>query len=175
MCYWYQQTADNYRKSDMALSEAAKEALAARTIDFVAPGEQQSEAGHEYNYSNDSGKGSYNTEHYRDAKANGYIEYALFNEKQVAEGLSVMFRFNLADRGRKATLTIDGVPVSDITIPPFVKGSDSNRFYNVEYAIPEQLIKDASGNVKKKFVVRLTASATTLCPGIYHVSLLTSK
>ena len=175
MCYWYQQTADNYRKSDMALSEAAKEALAARTIDFVAPGEQQSEAGHEYNYSNDSGKGSYNTEHYRDARANGYIEYALFNEKQVADGLSVMFRFNLADRGRKATLTIDGVPVSDITIPPFVKGSDSNRFYNVEYAIPEQLIKDASGNVKKKFVVRLTASSTTLCPGIYHVSLLTSK
>ena len=54
MCYWYQQTAENYEKSDMAQSEAANEALAARTLDFVAPGEQQSEAGHEYDYSSDS-------------------------------------------------------------------------------------------------------------------------
>ena len=49
MCYWYQQTADNFANSSMAQTEAANEALLARTLDFVAPGEQQSEAGHEYN------------------------------------------------------------------------------------------------------------------------------
>ena len=172
MCYWYQQTEENYQKSDMAQSEAANEALAARTLDFVAPGEQQSEAGHEYNYSSDSSTGEYNTEHYRDARANGYIQYTLFNEQQVAERLSVMFRFNLADRGRKATLTIDGVQVADITIPSSAKGSDANGFFNVEYPIPTQLITDANGAVKTKFVVRLTASSTTLCPGIYYVRLL---
>ena len=172
MCYWYQQTEENYQKSDMAQSEAANEALAARTLDFVAPGEQQSEAGHEYNYSSDSSTGEYNTEHYRDARANGYIQYTLFNEQQVAERLSVMFRFNLADRGRQATLTIDGTKVADITIPSSAKGSDANGFYNVEYAIPASLITDAAGQVKKKFVVRLTASPTTLCPGIYYVRLL---
>ena len=175
MCYWYQQTAENYSKSDMALSEAAKEAIAARTIDFVAPGEQQSEAGHEYNYSSDSNKGNYNTEHYRDARANGFIQYTLFNEQQVADSLTVMLRFNLADRGRKATLTIDGTPVADINIPPFAKESDSNRFFNMEFPIPEQLTKDASGKVQKQFVVRLTASPTTMCPGIYYVRLLKAK
>ncbi len=172
MCYWYQQTEENYKNSTMAQTEAANEALAARTLDFVAPGEQQSEAGHEYNYSSDSSTGEYNTEHYRDARANGHIQYTLFNEQQVAERLSVMFRFNLADRGRKATLTIDGEKVADITIPNSAKGSDPNGFYNVEYAIPAHLITDASGHVKTRFVVRLTASATTLCPGIYYVRLL---
>ena len=172
MIYWYQQTAENYEKSDMAQSEAANEALNARTLDFVAPGEQQSEAGHEYNYSNDSSTGEYNTEHYRDARANGYIQYTLYNYMQESDHLSIMFRFNLADKGRKATLTVDGTKVADITIPSSAKGSDANGFYNAEYALPDQLITDASGQVKKQFVVRLIASSTTLCPGIYYVRLL---
>ena len=83
-----------------------------------------------------------------------------------------MFRFNLADRGRRATLTIGGTQVADITIPSSAKGSDANGFYNVEYPIPAHLITDASGQVKKQFAVRLTASATTLCPGIYYVRLM---
>ncbi len=172
MCYWYQQTAENFEKSDMAQSEAANEALAARTLDFVAPGEQQSEAGHEYNYSSDSSTGDYNTEHYRDARANGHIQYTLYNEGQESDHLSILLRFNLADHGRKGTLSIDGTKVADITIPNSVKGSDANGFYNAEYAIPEQLVTDASGEVKKQFVVRLTASATTLCPGLYYVRLM---
>jgi len=61
-CYWYQQTAENYANSTMAADEAASEALAQRTIDFVAPGEQQSEAGHEYSYSSDSSTGNYGGE-----------------------------------------------------------------------------------------------------------------
>lgn len=172
MCYWYQQTAENYEKSDMALTEAANEALNDRTLDFVAPGEQQSEAGHEYNYSSDSSTGNYNTEHYRDARANGHIQYTLFNNERVADHLSIMLRFNLADKGRKAILTIDGTQVADITIPSSAKGSDVNGFYNVEYAIPDHLITDAQGQVKSKFVMRLTASPTTLCPGIYYVRLM---
>ncbi len=169
MCYWYQQTADNYAKSDMAKSEAAKEALAARTIDFVAPGEQQSEAGHEYDYSSDSSTGNFNTEHYRDAKANGHIQYTLFNDQRKVKTLSVMLRFNQFDRGRKGTLTINGERVADIAIPMRVEEKDANGFFNMEFAIPQKIIKKAKG---KKFVVRLTASSDTMCPGIYRVSLL---
>ena len=167
MCYWYQQTAENYANSTMAQSEAEREALAQRTLDFVAPGEQQSEAGHEYNYSSDSSTGLYNSERYRDARANGYIQYTLYNNSGVEENLSIMLRFQLADRGRRATLTVDGVQIADITIPNAFKGSDANGFYNVEYPIPADLAKG-----KDKFVVRLTASSTTLCPGIYYVRLM---
>ena len=167
MCYWYQQTEENYKNSTMAQTEAENEALAARTLDFVAPGEQQSEAGHEYNYSSDSSTGDYNTEHYRDARANGYIQYTLYNNSGVDSGLSIMLRMNLADQGRKGTLTVDGTKIADITVPSSAKGSDGNGFFNMEFPIPDAL---ASG--KTQFVVRLTASSSTMCPGIYYVRLL---
>lgn len=171
MCYWYLQTPENFASSDMALAEQKAAELEARTIDFVAPGEQQSEAGHEYNYSSDSSTGSYNDETYRDAKANGYIQYSLFNTRGVTDSLSVLCRFTTADQGRKATLTVDGVKIADIVIPQSVKGAD-NGFYNVEYPIPASLALNADGKAKEKFVVRLTASASTLCPGLYYMRLM---
>lgn len=171
MCYWYQQTPENFAKSDMAQSEAAIEALKNRTIDFVAPGEQQSEAGHEYNYSSDSGKGSYKGESYRDAKAGGYVEFALFNKDAVSEGLAIMCRFTTADRGRMATLTVDGTKIADITIPARVRNSE-NDFYNIEFPIPADLLKDSKGNAKTKFVVRLSATGSTPNPGLYYLRLV---
>ncbi len=172
MCYWYQQTAENYANSTMAQTEAANEALAVRTLDFVAPGEQQSEAGHEYNYSSDSGTGSYNGESYRDARAGGYVEYALFNGEGVAENLSVMCRFTTADQGRKATLSVNGQKIADVSIPSSVKNAESNGFYNIEYPIPAELCRDANGQATTKFVVRLAATAGTMNPGLYYLRLM---
>lgn len=171
MCYWYQQTPENFAKSDMAQSEAAIEALKNRTIDFVAPGEQQSEAGHEYNYSSDSGKGSYNGESYRDAKAGGYVEFALFNKDAISDSLSVMCRFTTADHGRTATLTVDGTKIADITIPGRVRNSE-NGFYNIEFPIPAELTKDGKGKIKTSYKVRLSATGTTPNPGLYYLRLV---
>ena len=171
MSYWYQQTAENFAQSDMAQTETANEALLARTLDFVAPGEQQSEAGHEYNYSSDSNKGSYNGESYRDAQKGGYVQYTLYNKTQVADSLSVMCRFTTADQGRKAVLTVDGTKIADINIPANYKGAE-NGFYNIEFPIPASLLKDGEGSVKTKFVVRLAATAGTLNPGLYYLRLL---
>ena len=171
MCYWYQQTPENFAKSDMAQSEAAIEALKNRTIDFVAPGEQQSEAGHEYNYSSDSGKGSYNGESYRDAKAGGYVEFALFNKDAISDSLSVMCRFTTADHGRTATLTVDGTKIADITIPGRVRNSE-NGFYNIEFPIPAELMKDSKGKIKTSYKVRLSATGSTPNPGLYYLRLV---
>ena len=170
-CYWYQQTEENYKNSSMAADEAAAEALSTRTLDFVAPGEQQSEAGHEGEHSNDSSTGSYNGESYRDARANGYIQYSLFNTRGVKEGLSIMLRFTTADKGRMGTLTVDGTKIADITVASSVKNA-VNGFYNVEFPIPAELATNADGTAKEKFVVRLTASATTLIPGLYYMRLM---
>ena len=171
MCYWYQQTADNFAHSDMAATEAANEALMARTLDFVAPGEQQSEAGHEYNYSSDSRTGNYNSESYRDAQRGGYIQYTLYNKEGVKENLSILCRFTTADKGRKGVLTVDGVKIADIEIPATVKGAEGNGFYNVEYPIPASLLLNDDGTAKSKFVVRLSAP-TTVCPGLYYLRLM---
>ena len=170
-CYWYQQTEENFKKSSMAADENAAAALAERTLDFVAPGEQQSEAGHEVKYSSESTTGNYNGEAYRDARANGYIQYTLYNKKGVKDSLAVMLRFTTADKGRKGSLSVDGKKIAEITVASSVKDAE-NGFYNVEYAIPAALAVDNDGNAKEKFVVRLTASATTLIPGLYYMRLM---
>ena len=171
MCYWYQQTAENFANSSMAQTEAENEALLARTLDFVAPGEQQSEAGHEYNYSANSSKGTYNGESYRDAQAGGYVQYTLFNNTQVGDSLSVMCRFTIADKGRKAVLTVDGTKIADIEIPSAYKKAE-NGFFNIEYPIPASLVRDEQGQVKTRFVVRLAATAGTINPGLYYLRLM---
>ena len=171
MCYWYQQTEARYQQSSMAADEAAAEALLKRTLDFVAPGEQQSEAGHECQYSSGSTTGTYNGEHYRDARQGGFVQYSLFNKQGVTDSLYVMLRFTAADRGRKASLTVDGEQLAEIAIP--ASGQRPARgFFQVEYPIPARLLVDAQGYPKEKFVVRLTASASTLMPGLYYVRLV---
>ena len=170
-CYWYQQTEENFKNSSMAADENAAAALAERTLDFVAPGEQQSEAGHDVKYSSESTTGNYNGEAYRDARANGYIQYTLYNKKGVKDSLAVMLRFTTADNGRKGTLSVDGTKIADITVASSVKDAE-NGFYNVEYAIPAALAVDNDGNAKEKFVVRLTASSSTLIPGLYYMRLM---
>lgn len=170
-CYWYQQNEENFKKSSMAADENAAAALAERTLDFVAPGEQQSEAGHEVKYSSESTTGNYNGEAYRDARANGYIQYTLYNKKGVKDSLAVMLRFTTADKGRKGTLSVDGKKIADITVASSAKNAE-NGFYNVEYAIPAALAVDNDGNAKEKFVVRLTASSSTLIPGLYYMRLM---
>ena len=169
-CYWYQQTAENFAQSTMAQTEAANERLAGRTLDFVAPGEQQSEAGHEYNYS-ESATGSYMGETYRDAGQGGHVQYTLYNKESVADSLAVMLRFTTADKNRKAVLTVDGTKIADITIPAEVKDAE-NGFYNIEYPIPVSLIKDGEDKVKTQFVVRLSATAGTINPGLYYLRLM---
>ena len=171
MCYWYQQTADNYAHSDMAAIEQARKDLEKRTLDFVATGEQQSEAGHEYSYSENSTTGMYNGENYRDAKAGGYVQFSLFNNPGKTDNLSVMCRFTTADHGRKATLKVDGKKIADITIPATYKDA-ANGFFNVEFPIPAPLVKGADGKPKRKFVVSLSASEGTLLPGLYYLRLM---
>lgn len=171
-CYWYQQTAENYANSDMGRKDAEEAAISRRTVDFVAPGEQQSEAGHDAAYSSESTSGSYKGETYRDARNNGFIQYTLDNEAGETENLSVMCRFTTADKGRKATIYIDGCAVADVVVPGNYKGAGDNGFYNIEYPIPARLMTGAGGQAKKRVTFKIVASPATLCPGLYYLRLL---
>ena len=172
MCYWYSATPEAYAQSEWGRADAERAALNARTLDFVATGEQQSEAGHHYQYSTDSSVGNYNGETYRDAKANGYIQYSLANPEGITEGVALMLRLTTADKGRMGTVTIDGKKLADITVAASVKTADSKGFYNLELPIPADMLKNADGSVKSEITFRLTASATTLIPGLYYVRLV---
>ncbi len=171
-CYWYQQTAENFANSSMAAEETAAAAIETRTLDFVATGEQQSEAGHDTYHANSS-TGTYNNEYYRDATSGGYIQYTLSYEGDAIEsGLSVLCRFTQADGGRKATLYIDDTPIANIHSLKTFNGTVSSDFYNVEFPIPAALMRDAEGNVKQSFVVKLSADKGTAVPGLYYMRLM---
>ena len=171
-CYWYQQTAENYAASEMGRADALEEALVARTLDFVATGEQQSEAGHDAVHSDDSSTGSYQGEYYRDAKQGGYMEYSLANTSGKTDCISIMCRFTTADKGRVGTITIDGKTLTTVTIPDTYKTADDNGFYNIEFGVPASMLLNADGSVKDKITFRLTASGTTMAPGLYYLRLL---
>ena len=170
--YWYQQNEEAFLTSDIGRKEREREELDNRTIDFVGTGEQQSEAGHKAKYSSGSTKGSYNGEFYRDAQTNGYIQYTLSNPDQISENLSIMCRFTTADRGRAATIYVDGTRLTTVTIPSSISSADDNGFFNADYPLPESLVRDKDGNVKKEFVFRITANQGTICPGLYYLRLL---
>ncbi len=174
MVYWYQATPEAFLASDIMRDERERKALDQRTIDFVATGEQQSEAGHDYRYSDDSHAGSYQDETFRDAQQGGFVEYSLYNKTGKTSGLSLMLRFTTADRGRTATLTVDGRTLAEITIPEKAENGRSG-FYNVEYALPEQMLTDADGKPRQKLAVRLAATGQSPIPGWYYLRLVETK
>ena len=171
-CYWYQQTAEGYANSDMGKKDAEEQAILERTLDFVATGEQQSEAGHMAKYSSASTSGSFRGETYRDARAGEFIQYVLANPKGLTENVSVMCRFIVNDKGRKGTIYIDGEKIADVTVPESHKKSDENGFYNEEYLIPSHLLVNADGTPKESVTFKIVASSSTMCTGLFYLRLL---
>ena len=171
-CYWYAQTEEVYSESDMGKADAAAAALIARTIDYVATGEQQSEAGHDASYSTNSSYGAYNGEFYRDAQRGGYVQYTLQNKSLVKDSLAIMCRFTTADKGRVGTIYINGVKLTTVTIPSSHKNAESNGFYNLEIELPKEMSVNADGSAKKEFVFKFVAENNTVLPGLYYLRLL---
>ncbi len=169
--YWNQQTEEEYANSDMAKQEEEEMKLEERTLDKVATGEQQSEAGHNCMTGGTSSTGVYNGEYYRDASANSYFEYDLsLAEATADEVLSVMFRYTTADAGRTGYIYVDGELLQTVTVSSSAGGSSS--FYNAEYLLPASMLLDATGSLKEKITVRMQAGSSGYAPGVYYIRLL---
>lgn len=173
MCYWYQQPREVFDMSDMTRADREAKALADRTVDFVATGEQQSEAGHEASYSPDSRYGAYRDEFYRDAQKGGYIQYTLANTTGTEKGLSLMMRYTTADRNRTATVYIDDKPLQQFTIPAKAENADDKGFFNMELLIlPDMMLMPDGKTPKSSVRVRIAATGDTPLPGCYYIRLL---
>ena len=79
-----------------------------------------------------------------------------------------MCRFHSADAGRACTIYINGKEFKAIQITAHKSGS----FYNIEYYIPENLLKEENGEVADSITVKFHANKGTLCPGLYYLRLL---
>lgn len=173
ICYWYQQPREVLEHSDMLRADREAKAMTDRTLDFVATGEQQSEAGHDALYSTDSRKGEYRDEFYRDAQKGGYVEYTLANNSGKAQGLSLMLRFAAADRRRAMTIYVDGQRMDSFTLAEKMTATDDMGFFNIELPIDSKLLTLPDGSAPKQTIrVKLAAEGDTPLPGCFYMRLL---
>ncbi len=164
MMYWMNLSNDQYKNvlDSLAKAEARKMELESRTIDFVQPGQQQPEVDHAMGKSN-STTGTYRDEFWRDARDGGYFSYNLNtgNEKN----LTLMVRYwGNESKNRTFDILIDDVKLVTENIAGQWK---VDEFRNVEYAIPESMIKG-----KSKVKVTFRPQSGNVAGGIYFVRLL---
>lgn len=155
MMYWMALSNAQYKSYVDSLSAAEGERLALekRTVDFVAPGEQQPEVDHAM-LSDKSRKGSAQDRFFREAANGGYFSYSMATANETA--LRLLVRYWGAEWGnRKFDIYIDDQKL--VTEDNTGKWNQS-KFINVEYAIPASVLK-GKDHVRVKFQALSDASA----------------
>ena len=167
MMYWMTLTPKQYvyYLDSVAGNETKKLALEKRTIDFVAPGEQQPEVDHAMQNEN-SRTGSSLDEFWREAFNGGYFSYTM--STQGLDNLSLNIRYQSTGMaGGKFEIYIDEKMLKSVD---HTEGFNKSGFYNEEYPIPAGLLKGKQ-QVRVKFLA-LPGKATD---PIYYIRLVTGK
>lgn len=147
MMYWMALSNNEYRSylDSLAKIESDKMALQSRTIDFVAPGEQQPEADH-FIKSENTSTGNHLDEFWRSARNNGFFSYQMSTNNET--NLSLVVRYWGNEEGnRQFEIYIDDQKLTTENIGGKWKQS---KFVELEYAIPNSMVEGKS-SVKVKF------------------------
>ena len=167
MMYWMALTNSEYRSYTDSISSIEKEKmeLQKRTIDFVAPGEQQPEVDHSMEIQFSS-TGNNMNEFWREAQNEGYFSYKLTTGKET--GLSLLVRYWGAESGNRSfDIYIDDQKLITENISDKWK---QNKFKNVEYPIPDTMLNG------KEFVrVKFKALSGNMAGKVYNIRLLRTK
>ncbi len=142
--YWQHSTPANLERMqlDNAAREAERLALDARTIDSVAPGEQQPEADHSL-----KGEGVETgiTNGRRWRSATKWFSYELSDPK--SEAKVIQLTFAQADAGHRFSIDINEQQVAVIEL----NADSSEPFYTHEFNLPAELPRRAGGVLNVKF------------------------
>ncbi|MFN3788749.1 beta-L-arabinofuranosidase domain-containing protein [Massilia sp.] len=158
--YWQHATPANFERmrAENAAREAERLALDARTIDQVAPGEQQPESDHFFKGEGIEA-GVNGGRHWRHASK--WFSYELSSPKGDAKVLRLTFA--RADAGRQFDIEINGILLANVLL----EGTAPQDFYSVDYVLPQQLTQDKP----KKLVIRFIARGS-VAGGLYGLRLL---
>jgi uncharacterized protein len=164
MMYWMALSRNKYQSYLDSLNqvEAKKLAIQNRTIDYVAPGEQQPEADHAMDLLN-SRAGSLHDGFYRDASDGGHFSYLLSTEGKT--DLSLMIRYWGAEWGnRKFAIYID----DHMLVEEDNTGRwNQSGFFDVTYPIPDEILRG-----KKNIRVKFKALPQNTAGAVYYIRLL---
>ena len=165
MMYWLALGENDYKAymQKLADEEKARQALEARTVDKVNPGEQQPETDHRME-TDDSNKGNTEGIFFRDAKDGHYFSYLMQTKGET--NLSLQLKFWGQDEWRTSEF--------DIYVNDKLLCSVNNRhrwrttqFKTVDYAIPSEFVKG-----KKEIRVKFVAHKGKQVGQIYGVRLV---
>ena len=167
MMYWMALTNTQSRSylDSLAVLEKEKLELQKRTIDFVAPGEQQPEADHAMQMLN-SNSGNSNDKFWRDARNEGYFSYNLATNKEA--NLCLIVSYWWAERGNlKFDIYIDNEKlISENNTGKW----NQNKFQDVEYSIPDSMSKG-----KNMIRVKFQATPGNTAGSAYYIRLARKK
>lgn len=165
MMYWLALGENDYKAymQKLADEEKARQALEARTVDKVNPGEQQPETDHRMETDN-SDKGNTEGVFFRDAKDGHYFSYLMQTKGET--NLSLQLKFWGQDEWRTSEFDIY---VNDKLLCS-VNNSHrwrTTQFKTVDYAIPSEFVKG-----KKEIRVKFVAHKGKQVGQIYGVRLV---
>lgn len=165
MMYWLALGENDYKAymQKLADEEKARQALEARTVDKVNPGEQQPETDHRME-TDDSNKGNTEGIFFRDAKDGHYFSYLMQTKGET--NLSLQLKFWGQDEWRTSEFDIY---VNDKLLCS-VNNSHrwrTTQFKTIDYAIPSEFVKG-----KKEIRVKFVAHKGKQVGQIYGVRLV---
>ena len=151
MIYWLALSEKNYQGylDDLAKKEQERQALEARTVDKVQPGEQQPETDHKME-SDQSNRGNTNDVFFRDARNGHYVSYLM----QTAGETDLTLRLTFWGQDEWRTCEFD-IMVDDQLLCSVNNTHKwrTSQFKTEDYPIPSNLLKGKT-QVRIKFVAK---------------------
>ncbi|MBP5507076.1 MAG: glycoside hydrolase family 127 protein [Prevotella sp.] len=151
MMYWLALSEDSYRSylDGLAKAEQERQALEARTVDKVQPGEQQPETDHKME-TDRSQVGNTNDTFYRDARDGHYFSYLMQTNGQTNLSLRLKYWGVGEWKTHEFDILVDDVLVKEVNNTGKYRISE---FKYETYPIPADLLKGKS-QVRVKFVAK---------------------
>ena len=162
MLYWRATSPDDYANvvAKLATDEKARIALDERTIDRVAPGEQQPEVEHHFKSEN-SNSGSNLGRAWRDAT--GWFSYDLKTTGNAP--IKLLVTYDGGDAGRNFDILVNDHVIATVALD----GKQRDRFVDVSYPIPAEIVAAASDGV---LTVKFVAKQGSRAGAVYGLRLI---
>jgi hypothetical protein len=168
MMYWLALSEDSYKSylDNLAKQEQERQALEARTVDKVQPGEQQPEADH-FMETDRSQVGNTNDVFFRDASNGHFFSYLMQTGGQTDLSLRLKYWGVGEWKSHEFDIFVDDVLVKEVNNTGKYRVSE---FKYETYPVPEELLKG-----KKQVRVKFVAKPRKQIGEIYEVRLVRNQ
>ena len=163
--YWDLYTNDGWTKKleELAAERAKQQRLEAATIVFLSPGDMEKEK--TFNLKSDESSPNRVLER-TGRRSRKWFSYEL--PVDAGKPLVLVVTLNPEERAKRTfEVLVEGQRVGDAVVERFAPGNPTGQFYDVDYKIPAELIKD-----KQKVTVRIQATGGNETATVYGIRMV---